>query len=61
MKTTATVKGIIRRIDDLGRIVIPKEMRRKLKINEGDPLEIIFANDGILLKPYDIEEKEYFE
>lgn len=52
MKTTATVKGIIRRIDDLGRIVIPKEMRRKLKINEGDPLEICIIDDGILLKPY---------
>ena len=47
-----TVKGIIRRIDDLGRIVIPKEMRRKLKINEGDPLEIYIIDDGILLKPY---------
>ena len=52
MKTTATVKGIIRRIDDLGRIVIPKEIRRKLKINEGDPLEICIIDDGILLKPY---------
>lgn len=55
-----TVTGIIRRIDDLGRIVIPKEIRRKLKINEGDPLEIIFANDGILLKPYNPKPKSKF-
>lgn len=55
-----TVTGIIRRIDDLGRIVIPKEIRRKFKINEGDPLEIIFANDGILLKPYNPEPKSKF-
>lgn len=59
MKTTA--RGIIRRIDDLGRIVIPKEIRRKLKINEGDPLEIIFANEGILLKPYNLEPKSNTE
>lgn len=36
--------GIVRRIDDLGRIVIPKEMRRKLQIKEGDPLEIGIAD-----------------
>lgn len=33
--------GIIRRIDDLGRVVVPKEIRRTLKIREGDPLEIL--------------------
>lgn len=37
--------GIVRRIDDLGRVVIPKEIRRSLKIREGDPLEI-FVHDG---------------
>lgn len=45
--------GIIRRIDDLGRIVIPKEIRRAFKIKEGDPLEIFTERDGsIIIKPY---------
>ena len=51
MKTTATVTGIIRRIDDLGRIVIPKEIRRKFKINAGEPVEIYITEECILLKP----------
>lgn len=38
--------GIVRRIDYLGRVVIPKEIRRKLNIQEGDPLEITYTNDG---------------
>ncbi len=45
--------GIVRRIDDLGRIVIPKEIRRTLKIREGDPLEIFIQKDGeIIFKKY---------
>jgi stage V sporulation protein T len=45
--------GIVRRIDDLGRIVIPKEIRRTLRIREGDPLEIFTERDGtIILKKY---------
>lgn len=44
--------GIIRRIDDLGRIVIPKEIRKSLKINEGDKLEILVNNDQIILKKH---------
>jgi len=44
--------GIIRRIDDLGRINIPKEIRRHFRIKETDPLEIIITEDGILLKKY---------
>ena len=44
---------IVRRIDDLGRIVIPKEIRRQLKIGESDPVEIFLSGDGeIILKPY---------
>ncbi len=45
--------GIVRRIDDLGRVVIPKEIRRTLRIREGDPLEIYTSADGsITLKKY---------
>lgn len=44
--------GIVRRIDDLGRIVIPKEIRRSLKIREGDPLEIFLEKDFVCFKRY---------
>ena len=45
--------GIVRRIDDLGRIVIPKEIRRTLRIRESDPLEIFTDREGeIILKKY---------
>jgi len=45
--------GIVRRIDDLGRVVIPKEIRRTLRIREGDPLEIFTDKEGeIILKKY---------
>ena len=44
--------GIVRRIDDLGRIVIPKEIRRSLKIREGDPLEIFLEEDCVCFKRY---------
>lgn len=60
--------GIVRRIDDLGRVVIPKEIRRTLRIREGDPLEIFTDREGgVILKKYSpIEElsnfsKEYAE
>lgn len=46
--------GVVRRIDDLGRIVIPKEIRRNFKINEGDSIEIFVDNNGIILKKYSI-------
>ena len=45
--------GIVRRIDDLGRVVIPKEIRRTLRIREGDPLEIFTDKDGgVVFKKY---------
>lgn len=45
--------GIVRRIDDLGRVVIPKEIRRTMRIREGDPLEIYTSNEGeVIFKKY---------
>ncbi|MBO8157671.1 MAG: stage V sporulation protein T [Bacillaceae bacterium] len=45
--------GIVRRIDDLGRVVVPKEIRRTLRIREGDPLEIFVDREGeVILKKY---------
>ena len=54
--------GIVRRIDDLGRVVIPKEIRRTMRIREGDPLEIFTDNDGeVIFKKYSpIEELSSF-
>ena len=48
MKST----GIIRRIDDLGRIIIPKEIRRTLNLREGDPLEIFVEGEMLCLQKY---------
>jgi transcriptional pleiotropic regulator of transition state genes len=48
MKST----GVVRRVDELGRIVIPMELRRTLNIGEKDPLEIFVAEDMIILKKY---------
>lgn len=52
--------GIIRRIDDLGRVVIPKEVRRTLHLREGDPLEIYMSEDGkyICFKKYMMTEEK---
>ena len=44
--------GIVRRIDELGRVVIPKEMRKTLRIREGDPLEIYTDKDHLVFKKY---------
>ena len=41
--------GVVRRIDDLGRIVIPKEIRKTLRIREGDPLEIFTDKEGEII------------
>ncbi len=48
MKST----GIVRKIDDLGRIVLPKELRRTLGIDDKDPLEIFIEDNTIILKKY---------
>lgn len=64
MKTT----GIIRRVDDLGRVVIPKEIRRMMRIKEGDPLEIFTTPNGEIIlksaepnKMQEIEVLDYFD
>jgi AbrB family transcriptional regulator (stage V sporulation protein T) len=60
MKTT----GIVRKLDDLGRIVIPKEIRRGLKIKEGSPIEIVLSDKGdVILSKYSMVEsvKDYAE
>lgn len=49
MKST----GIVRRIDDLGRVVIPKEVRRTMRIKEGDPLELFMEGEYVCFKRYD--------
>ena len=49
--------GIIRRIDDLGRVVIPKEIRKNMGIREGDPLELWTDRDGsVIFKKYDVSD-----
>ena len=45
--------GIVRRIDDLGRVVIPKEQRRLMRITEGDPLELFFNGEYLCFRKYD--------
>lgn len=44
--------GIVRRVDDLGRIVLPKELRRTLQIKEGTPMLILISEDNVILKKY---------
>lgn len=46
--------GVIRRIDDLGRVVIPKEIRKMIGIREGDPLEIFVNEEEIILKAHNV-------
>lgn len=45
--------GVVRKVDDLGRVVVPKEVRKVMGIASGDPLEIYVDNDCIVLKKYD--------
>lgn len=52
MKST----GIVRRLDDLGRVVIPKELRRIMKIPDGAPMEIFTDGDKVILRKYQPEE-----
>ena len=54
--------GIVRRIDDLGRVVIPKEIRRTMRIREGDPLQITLEGaDGFLMAMMGLEKRWYIK
>ena len=46
--------GIVRRLDDLGRIVIPKDIRRQFRLHEGDPMELYIEDDKIIFKRYSV-------
>lgn len=48
-----STRGIIRRIDDLGRIVIPREIRKQIQVMEGDPMEIILDDGDIIIRKVD--------
>lgn len=53
--------GIVRRVDDLGRIVLPKEIRKMVHIRENDPLEICIENNNIVLRRYQVLKPECLE
>lgn len=49
--------GIVRRVDDLGRVVMPKELRKTLRIRDGDPLEIFVSENSVMLRKYALQER----
>ena len=49
------VRGIVRNLDELGRVTLPKEMRRTLKINEKDPVDIYFKDGIICIEPFKLK------
>lgn len=53
MSVTSKNTGIVRRLDDLGRITLPIELRRTLNIEDKDPVEIFVSEDSIILKKYE--------
>lgn len=48
------IRGIVRSMDSVGRIVVPKEMRKALGINDGDDVEILYLNNSVVLKKHEI-------
>lgn len=56
---SGTARGFVRRIDDLGRVIIPKEIRRTMRIREGDPLQIHMDIDAFYLAVHSIVERYY--
>ena len=62
LKKYLTLAGVVRRIDELGRIVVPKEIRRVMRIREGDPLQTTLTNDTETLEAAeiaDLQEKQF--
>ena len=59
MKLKAT--GIVRRLDDLGRLVIPKEIRKQYRLKEGDSIEFFIENDHIVIQRFDVLSKHMEE
>lgn len=53
--------GVVRRLDDLGRVVIPKEIRRSMRLKEGEPLEIFTENNMVCFRKYDPIDEEKWE
>ena len=51
--------GIVRRMDDLGRVCLPKELRKAMCLEPGDPVEIIPTSDGLMLTPYKPDEPDF--
>lgn len=49
------VKGIVRNIDELGRVTLPKEMRKSFGVKEGEPVDIYFSNGVICIKPIKLQ------
>lgn len=49
--------GIVRRLDDLGRLVIPKEIRKQYRMKEGDSIEFFIDNDRIVIQKFDVMSK----
>lgn len=52
-------KGVIRRVDDLGRVVIPKEFRESLGVSDGLPVEILNQGDSLVIRPYPVDGEIY--
>lgn len=50
--------GIIRRVDDLGRIVVPKEVRRTQGWDSGQPMEMFMTDEGLLIRPYALDKEQ---
>ena len=55
------VVGVVRNVDQLGRVVVPKSMRKRFDINEGNPVEIVGTDEGVLIRKYQADTKSELE